>query len=126
MYPEIKKDYIKNPYPGIRSFDIGESDLFFGREKQTTELFNILKRTHFISITGASGSGKSSLVKAGLIPKLTEGNSDWSYIVFRPGNNPYGNLSAELGNMFKDAGVRDKNTRSNRDIEKILASKIRY
>lgn len=120
MDPEIKKDYIKNPYPGIRSFDIGESDLFFGREKQTSELFNILKKTHFIAITGASGSGKSSLVKAGLIPKLTQGNSNWSYLVFRPGNNPYGNLSAELGNMFKDLGIRDENTRNNKDIEKII------
>ena len=124
MNPEIKKDYIKNPYPGIRSFDVGESDLFFGREKQTTELFNILNRTHFISITGASGSGKSSLVKAGLIPKLTEGSNNWSYLVFRPGNNPYGNFATELGNMLKDVGIREKKARNNKDLEKILRTGI--
>ncbi len=124
MNPEVKKDYIKNPYPGIRSFDIGESDLFFGREKQTAELFNILNQTHFISITGASGSGKSSLVKAGLIPKLTEGSTDWSYVVFRPGNNPYGNFAAELGIMLKDTGIREKKTRNTKDIEKILRAGI--
>jgi len=124
MSPEPKKDYIKNPYPGIRSFDTSESDLFFGREKQTTDLLNILKRTHFIAITGASGSGKSSLVKAGLIPELTQGAGNWSQIVFRPGNNPYGNLSVELRNMFKDTGIIDKNIRSNKDIEKTLRTGI--
>ena len=125
MNPEIKKDYIKNPYPGIRSFDIGENDLFFGREKQTDELYNILNRTHFISITGASGSGKSSLVKAGLIPKLTQGDEGWSHIVFRPGNNPFGNFASELGLMLKDAGVREKKARNNKDIEKVLRAGIK-
>ena len=88
-----KKQNIKNPYPGIRSFEIFESELFFGREKQTGVLLNILKETHFITITGASGSGKSSLVKAGLIPALAEDRQHWSYIVFRPGNEPVANMS---------------------------------
>jgi WD40 repeat protein/energy-coupling factor transporter ATP-binding protein EcfA2 len=120
MDTEIKKDYIKNPYPGIRSFDTNESDLFFGREKQTTELYNILNRTHFIAITGASGSGKSSLVKAGLIPKLTKGSSDWSYLDFRPGNDPFLNLSTELNQVFKNAGLIEKAVKNSRETEKII------
>lgn len=125
MNPEIKKDFIKNPYPGIRSFDTDESDLFFGREKQTAELYNILNRTHFIAITGASGSGKSSLVKAGLIPKLTKDNKDWSYLDFRPGNDPFGNLSAQLSSVFKDTGIIDKAVKGYRNVEKTVRGGIK-
>ena len=91
---------IKNPYPGIRSFRIEENHLFFGRKKQTNELLEILNKTHFVAITGASGSGKSSLVKAGLIPDLIKDSSEWNYISFRPGNEPFKNMASSLFKML--------------------------
>jgi putative ribosome biogenesis GTPase RsgA len=70
----------KNPYPGLRSFNINEGDLFFGRDKQISELLEILNDSRFAAISGASGSGKSSLIKAGLIPRMIQDSSEWNYI----------------------------------------------
>jgi WD40 repeat protein/energy-coupling factor transporter ATP-binding protein EcfA2 len=86
-----------NPFPGIRSYEIDESHLFFGRESQVKELIEKLKITRFLAIVGSSGCGKSSLIKAGLIPELLKfkpGDSqDWELAVFRPGDDPVGNLA---------------------------------
>lgn len=62
-----------NPFPGLRPFEPDENHLFFGREGQTDELLRRLKRTRFLAIVGTSGSGKSSLVRAGLLPALYSG-----------------------------------------------------
>src|SRR5262245_66487616 len=62
-----------NPFVGLRPFNSGEALLFFGRGEQTVELLRRLHRDHFIAVVGSSGCGKSSLVRAGLIPKLRAG-----------------------------------------------------
>jgi len=107
--------YIKNPYPGIRSFDVNESDLFFGREKQIKELTRLLKRNNFAVISGASGSGKSSLVKAGIIPKFLEEFENSDYLILRPGSNPIKNLSEAFSSLFQKEGYE------RREIKKILS-----
>ena len=56
------------PFPGLRSFEAEESLLFFGREAHTDELLERLGDNRFVAVTGTSGSGKSSLVRAGLRP----------------------------------------------------------
>ncbi len=61
---------LNNPYPGLRSFTPNESSSFFGRSKQITELMRKIRRNRFVAVLGASGSGKSSLVRAGIIPQL--------------------------------------------------------
>jgi ABC-type phosphate/phosphonate transport system ATPase subunit len=60
----------RSPYPGLRPFTEAESDLFFGREKHTAQLRSKLERNRFVAVVGSSGSGKSSLVRAGLIAQL--------------------------------------------------------
>ncbi|HNE93780.1 MAG TPA: hypothetical protein PKZ66_06650, partial [Chitinophagaceae bacterium] len=92
---------IFNPFPGLRSFEENEDLLFFGREKQVTELVKKLRQEKFLAVIGSSGSGKSSLVKSGLIPALHSGfmsgaGSSWKICTFRPGNNPIGNLATAL------------------------------
>ena len=62
-----------NPFPGLRSFEADEDHLFFGREKQIDELLRRLRSTRFLSVVGTSGGGKSSLVRAGLVPSLYSG-----------------------------------------------------
>jgi hypothetical protein len=89
------------PYPGLRSFRYDESDIFFGREKQTDQLLARLARRRFLAVTGASGCGKSSLVKAGLIPALNAGfmaapGSRWRICDLRPGDRPLEGLSRVL------------------------------
>jgi len=90
-----------NPFPGIRPFDIQEKYLFFGREDQTAELLTRLRKTRFLAVVGSSGSGKSSLVRAGLIPELHGGTmaaagSSWEVAVMKPGGDPLTNLAQAL------------------------------
>jgi energy-coupling factor transporter ATP-binding protein EcfA2 len=97
-----------NPFPGLRAYRPDEGHLFFGRMESTTKVFTRLKDNRFVSVIGASGSGKSSLVLSGVIPALlkenTEGKKLWSYLVFRPDRNPIDNLAAELSTLSASAG----------------------
>jgi WD40 repeat protein/energy-coupling factor transporter ATP-binding protein EcfA2 len=97
----FNENSISNPFPGLRAFEEDEDVLFFGREKQVDELVTKLRTTRFIAVIGSSGSGKSSLIKSGLIPSLQSGfmsgaGSSWRICSFRPGNNPIGNLANAL------------------------------
>ncbi len=97
------------PFKGLQYFDEADSDLFFGRELLTARLVNRLREAQFLSvIIGASGSGKSSLVRAGLIPALKrgdalldgtkppEGSADWQVHVITPTAHPLEALATEL------------------------------
>lgn len=90
-----------NPFPGLRPFEFDESHLFFGRDGQSERLISKLGRTRFLVVVGTSGSGKSSLVRAGLLPALLGGfmaktGSNWRVAIMRPGNNPVRNLARAL------------------------------
>jgi WD40 repeat protein/energy-coupling factor transporter ATP-binding protein EcfA2 len=92
---------ITNPFPGLRAFEEEEDILFFGREKQIDELVKKLRTTRLIAVIGSSGSGKSSLIKSGLIPNLQSGfmsgaGSNWRICSFRPGSDPIKNLVTGL------------------------------
>src|SRR5919106_1059111 len=97
----IESKRFKNPFPGLRPFETDEYRLFFGREGQSDALLARLQRTRFLAVVGTSGSGKSSLIRAGLMPALRGGmmagaGSGWRIAVMRPGGDPIGNLAAEL------------------------------
>ncbi|MGB0522040.1 MAG: hypothetical protein ACPGJS_03730 [Flammeovirgaceae bacterium] len=97
---------ITNPFVGLRSFNEEESHLFFGREKQVDELLLRLRKHHFLAVIGTSGSGKSSLIRAGLIPALksgfmTQNGSNWEIVVCRVGDDPILSLAKALN----DKGV---------------------
>jgi len=102
-----------HPFPGLRPFEEDEEHLFFGREKSITELLSRLRISRFLAVIGTSGSGKSSLVKSGLLPSLYRGfmagvGSNWKVAVFRPGDDPIGNLAgalAKIGILRKVTGT---------------------
>src|SRR5262245_6498231 len=90
-----------NPFPGLRPFEQHESALFFGRDEQCDDLLARLARRRLVAVLGMSGSGKSSLVRAGLLPALARGyipsaGSAWHVAVFRPGSDPLSNLTRAL------------------------------
>jgi WD40 repeat protein len=92
------------PFPGLRPFLETESHLFFGREGQTQELLRRLEQGRHLAVLGTSGSGKSSLVYAGLVPALRgdyflNDRSRWRIVAFRPKGDPLGNLAATLAQV---------------------------
>jgi WD40 repeat protein len=95
---------IGNPFPGLPAFEPEQSHLFFGRDEQIKDLIARLEQHRFLPIVGVSGSGKSSLVRAGLIPALTstydKDMSGWCIVVLRPGRNPMHELAATLTRKF--------------------------
>lgn len=93
--------YEAQPYPGLRAFETEERDYFFGRERQLDELLRKLRSSRFMVVVGNAGSGKSSLVKASLIPRLKEGfagqaGQTWRIATCSIQNNPIGNLAKQL------------------------------
>jgi WD40 repeat protein len=90
-----------SPYPGLRPFQSDEEYLFFGRETQVDDLLGRLRRKRFVAVLGTSGSGKSSLVRAGMLPALYGGfmagnDAQWRVAVMRPGSEPIVNLARAL------------------------------
>jgi len=89
------------PYPGMVPFSEEDSERFFGREREARELVERLRLHPFLTVIGPSGSGKSSLVFAGLIPALRRsglfGPGGWLVRTVRPGEAPLAALEAALG-----------------------------
>ncbi len=90
-----------NPFPGLRPFTQEEDYLFFGREEQTLELLQRLGSNRFVAVVGTSGSGKSSLVRCGLLSellggKMLEAGASWEIAVTHPGGNPLALLTDAL------------------------------
>jgi lipoprotein NlpI/energy-coupling factor transporter ATP-binding protein EcfA2 len=92
---------VARPFPGLRPFGFADRDFFFGREEQVYALYRLLELSRFVSVIGSSGSGKSSLVRAGLLPLLAEetagsGSRKWRTIVVTPGDAPTSRLAQGL------------------------------
>ncbi|BCL27209.1 XRE family transcriptional regulator [Streptomyces aurantiacus] len=89
------------PYAGLRSFREQDSEWFFGRERLLEELGGRLERQRFVVVIGASGSGKSSLLRAGLVPRLKQAEGT-TVVVLTPGVRPLEECAVRLGAL---AGV---------------------
>lgn len=91
------------PYPGMRAFRREEATQFYGRESEVADLLQRLRLHPFVAIIGASGSGKSSLVSAGLLPALQRstlfGAGGWLVRTFRPGAEPLAAMQTALGGV---------------------------
>jgi len=109
----------EHPFPGLRPFAYRDHAYFFGREEQIYALYRLIDRFRFIAVVGSSGSGKSSLVRAGLLPLLdTEtgepGGRSWLWREMRPGDAPLQRLAGLLAGLSIDddpvvaSGRRDR------------------
>lgn len=105
------------PYPGLRAFDRDEADLFFGRDGAVDDMVDRLAETRFLAVLGASGTGKSSLVKTGLLDGLELGlhpaGADWTICTFTPGGKPFRNLAESLFDVQGEDNLSD-DARANR------------
>jgi hypothetical protein len=94
---------VPQPFMGLEAFEARDAALFFGRRDETQALVERLKATNLVMVVGDSGSGKSSLAKAGLIPAFREGvladpkgkrpePTQWHVVEMRPGSDPFEGL----------------------------------
>ncbi len=85
------------PYRGLSAFGEKDAEFFFGREEFTDNLVRQVKRKSLVAVVGASGSGKSSVVFAGMVPQLRQDTTqNWQIVFFRPGKNPFEALAIAL------------------------------
>jgi len=91
----LKPETGESPYMGLRYFDTSDADLFYGRAALTDELFARVQRESFLAIVGASGSGKSSVARAGLIPAWKAATRGTVYVI-TPTTHPLESLAASL------------------------------
>ena len=94
---------LRNPYKGLRPFGEADAADFFGREGLINHLLIHLSRANFLAVVGPSGSGKSSIVKAGMIPALRRRAflqaDEWFVTMMTPGSQPLNNLREALSSV---------------------------
>jgi formylglycine-generating enzyme required for sulfatase activity len=119
------------PYLGLRPFDEEDAPVFFGREAEVQRLLEKLKGRGALAVIGASGTGKSSLVRAGLVPALRRGDlpgsEHWTVRVLTPGSRPLGELAAQLSAVIGDpeiAGLADRMATEARALDLALAAAL--
>ncbi|WP_051945655.1 ATP-binding protein [Verrucomicrobium sp. BvORR106] len=92
---------LANPYVGLRPFEEKDARYFFGRDGQVDPMVDLLAANRFLGVVGVSGSGKSSLVRAGLLPALhagglPTGQREWVVVDMKPRSQPIRNLAEAL------------------------------
>ncbi len=104
-------DSARSPFPGLKPFDWQDAAVFFGREQEIGRLIQLLTTTllrgpgRLVAIAGPSGSGKSSLLRAGLLPRLERLADRWVVVPpMQPGRQPLQNLARSLQAAFRAAG----------------------
>ena len=107
------------PYKGLRAFEADDAALFFGRERQAEDVLKRLAEVRFTAVIGASGSGKSSFVRAGLLAQITAGAADGAtdtIALLTPGAHPLDALARAVNAATGHAaGVSGDDLRANPD-----------
>jgi serine/threonine protein kinase/WD40 repeat protein len=83
----------RKPYPGLASFTAADAEYFYGRELEVETVIKKMQQLHLMALIGPSGAGKTSFLRAGLIPVLP---ADWTHIFCTPGDSPLVNLGQSL------------------------------
>lgn len=112
------------PYLGLESFEEKDSVHFFGRDGEVRRLSAMLAGGS-VAVLGPSGSGKSSVVKAGLVPRLRNQGppeTTWEVVLFTPGNEPLARLTAALRDRFAELGTDPAETETVSLAQQILDS----
>lgn len=117
---------VRNPFPGLRPFREGEADRFFGQEDSVEDVIYRLSHQRFLTVLGLSGSGKSSLINAGVLaqlrPALLSGDQPrWRIARLNPGDDPLGNLAQSLDACFPSLSpVRAELARDTRALARLV------
>jgi len=99
------------PYPGLDSFDARSAEYFHGRSRDVAKMLELLRRASLVALIGSSGSGKSSLLSAGVVPALARGelpgSANWVVMHLRPGTQPIDQLADAIAEQLPDATLAE-------------------
>lgn len=111
----------ENPYVGLRAFDRGDAERFFGRDALVAQVVGRLTcgtaTERLVLLVGGSGSGKSSVVRAGVLPALASAETPWASTVMMPGANPFRHLDEALARLRTSAESAGSTTLEPTDAE---------
>lgn len=125
--PADGPDSERSPYVGLAAFQLQDSEWFFGRERQVDDLMTRLSRQRFVAVFGASGVGKSSLLRAGLAARWPAEAANRTVVVFTPGAHPLEECAIQFarltacapGQLLADLAADQENLR--RTVRQALA-----
>jgi formylglycine-generating enzyme required for sulfatase activity len=116
---------LESPYPGLRPFQKHEWPIFFGREPMIDAVLDRLAATQLVVVHGSSGCGKSSLIKAGVLPRLEQEHGrhgvPWRTAEMRPGGSPLWNLATAITRVHEELeGSAEPTLDTTRTVRRLL------
>jgi serine/threonine protein kinase len=97
----------ESPYPGLNAFQEADANRFFGRAREVVAAVNRLRDQPLLAVVGSSGVGKSSFVRAGLVPALKQSGEAWTSLVMRPGRQPMAALAHVVAPLVTASGATE-------------------
>ncbi len=98
-FSTVQLAFDESPYAGLSSFQESDAARFFGRSREIAAAVNRIRERPVMGVVGPSGVGKSSFVRAGLVPALKSSGEQWEAFVIRPGRNPLSAVAAMMTPM---------------------------
>jgi serine/threonine protein kinase len=89
----------ESPYPGLNAFQETDANRFFGRSQDIAGMVARLRERPLVGVVGPSGVGKSSFVRAGVVPALKSSGDSWEVLIVRPGRHPLAALAGSLESL---------------------------
>ena len=99
----------ESPYPGLGAFQEEDADRFFGRARDITRMVTRLRDVPLVAVAGPSGVGKSSFVRAGVVPALKASGEAWETYIVRPGRQPLASLAGVLSPLTTATATSNPN-----------------
>ena len=110
----------ESPYTGLSSFQEADAGKFFGRSREIQAMVTRIRDQPLMAVVGSSGVGKSSFVRAGLVPALKRSGEQWETLVVRPGRSPMAALGAVISPMVATAmNLADELVEQQKLVEKL-------
>jgi serine/threonine protein kinase len=116
----------ESPYAGLSSFQEADADRFFGRSREIAALVNRINDRPLIGVVGPSGTGKSSFVRAGLVPVLKRSGTAWEALVIRPGRNPLAALASIVAPLMSSSTTIDQDIQEQQKLVERLYAEPGY
>ncbi|HET6147085.1 MAG TPA: protein kinase [Polyangia bacterium] len=114
------------PYAGLRAFQEEDAGRFFGRSREIAALATRIRDTPLMAAVGPSGIGKSSLIRAGVVPALKSSGEPWEALVVRPGRDPMSALAGLLAPLVSSSPNAVEDLVAQRELSKRFASEPGY